>query len=188
MRPPIRQLKVILPLIRPPDPMPTFTILRHDYQAAAAPNASPGGTYFNVHLVNSRRNAHKDEIGPLKMKSALWTIFLIDYFSSLVLRFRLLICKSLTEDGTYGSWLLICESLTEDGTHGSRLLICESLTEDGTYGFRLLICKSLTEDGTYESRLLICESLTEDGTYGSRFFSILAFGSKVPVLWHFGSS
>ncbi|PKK57415.1 hypothetical protein RhiirC2_798073 [Rhizophagus irregularis] len=82
---------------------------------------------------------------PFTLFGDFWTIFLIDYFSSLVLRtwlfgilalprFQLLICESLTEDGIYRSWLLICESLTEDGTYGFRLLICESLTEDGTHG------------------------------------------------------
>ncbi|CAB5370276.1 unnamed protein product [Rhizophagus irregularis] len=126
------------------------------------------GTFFNVHLVNSRRNAPKDEIGPLKMKRDFWTIFLIDYFSSLVLRFQLLICESLTEDGTYRSWLLICKPLMEDSTHWPQLLICESLTKDSTYRSWLLICESLTEDGTHGSRILICKSLTKDGTYGSR--------------------
>ncbi|CAB5387844.1 unnamed protein product [Rhizophagus irregularis] len=153
--------------------------------------------YFNIRRnrtpKNEKRPLETSGLFSLLIISALWTWL---FGISALPRFRLLICESLTEDGTYGSWLLICESLmedsthwprlliceslTKDGTHGSRLLICKSLTEDGTYGSRFLICKSLTEDGTRGSRLLICESLTEDGTYGSQFFGISALQFEGP--------
>ncbi|CAB4418008.1 unnamed protein product [Rhizophagus irregularis] len=79
---------------------------------------------------NEKRALETSGLFSLLIISALWTWL---FGISALPRFRLLICESLTEDGTYGSWLLICESLMEDSTHGPRLLICESLTEDSTY-------------------------------------------------------
>ncbi|CAB4439512.1 unnamed protein product [Rhizophagus irregularis] len=78
---------------------------------------------LKIKILKKRNRTPKNEKRPLETSglfslliiSALWTWL---FGISALPRFRLLICESLTEDGTYRSQLLICKSLTEDGTYG----------------------------------------------------------------------
>ncbi|RGB39824.1 hypothetical protein C1646_664344 [Rhizophagus diaphanus] len=103
-----------------------------------------------------------------------WTVFLIDYFSSLVLRTWLFGISTLPR-----FQLLICESLTEDSTHRSQFFSILAFRFEGPDSLAFWL---------FGSKVLVLSSTTS-----ALWHSVSHFGSKVPVLssatsslWHFG--